>query len=137
MIISSSVIHFSALRGFISSEIHHLNVNLSFCWLLSLLAIQTEVTTVICGPKELKKLIAISGQLDTVKSVIYMNEEGVSSDVSSAEKNTNWKIIQFEEVVELGKENPADADLPASADIAVIMYTSGSTGVPKVRFNSF
>lgn len=101
------------------------------------MAIQTEVTTVICGPKELKKLIAISGQLDTVKSVIYMNEEGVSSDVSSAEKNTNWKIIQFEEVVELGKENPADADLPASADIAVIMYTSGSTGVPKVRFNSF
>ncbi|XP_020110307.1 long chain acyl-CoA synthetase 9, chloroplastic-like [Ananas comosus] len=92
---------------------------------------ETEVTTVICGPKELKKLIAISGQLDTVKSVIYMNEEGVSSDVSSAEKNTNWKIVQFEEVVELGKENPADADLPASADIAVIMYTSGSTGVPK------
>nr|CAD1824569.1 unnamed protein product [Ananas comosus var. bracteatus] len=94
-------------------------------------SLPTEVTTVICGPKELKKLIAISGQLDTVKSVIYMNEEGVSSDVSSAEKNTNWKIVQFEEVVELGKENPADADLPVSADIAVIMYTSGSTGVPK------
>ncbi|GFS40099.1 long chain acyl-CoA synthetase 9 [Actinidia rufa] len=31
---------------------------------------ETEVTTVICGHKELKKLLDISGQLDTVKHII-------------------------------------------------------------------
>ena len=36
--------------------------------------LQTEVTTVICGHKELKKLLDISGQLDTVKRIICMDD---------------------------------------------------------------
>ncbi|KAJ0973262.1 hypothetical protein J5N97_021221 [Dioscorea zingiberensis] len=92
---------------------------------------ETEVSTVICGPKELKKLIDISGQLDTVKRVICMSDEGVPTDFSLAEKNNKWSVISFVEVEKLGQENPVDADLPVSADIAVIMYTSGSTGLPK------
>lgn len=90
---------------------------------------QTEVTTVICGQKEMKKLVDISGQLDTVKRVICMDDE-FSSNVSLVEES--WSVISFAAVEKLGRENPADADLPLSADIAVIMYTSGSTGMPKV-----
>ena len=90
----------------------------------------------VCGPKELKKLIGISGQLDTVKRVIYMNDEGVSKEVSLGEKNTQWTIASFVEVERIGRENPVDADMPVSADIAVIMYTSGSTGLPKVVSSS-
>ncbi|XP_072981743.1 long chain acyl-CoA synthetase 9, chloroplastic [Typha angustifolia] len=92
---------------------------------------ETEVTTVICGRKELKKLIDISGQLDTVNRVIYLNDEGVPTEVSLAKKNTSWKVASFEEVQILGRENSVDADMPASSDVAVIMYTSGSTGLPK------
>uniref|UniRef100_A0A1D1XHI3 4-coumarate--CoA ligase n=1 Tax=Anthurium amnicola TaxID=1678845 RepID=A0A1D1XHI3_9ARAE len=92
---------------------------------------ETEVTTVICGFKELKKLVDISGQLNTVKRVIYIDDEGVATEASFAEKNTNWTITSFTEVKKLGRENPVDADLPAPSDIAVIMYTSGSTGLPK------
>jgi long-chain acyl-CoA synthetase len=39
--------------------------------------------------------------------------------------------LSFTEVEELGKTSHIDARLPSSSDTAVIMYTSGSTGLPK------
>ncbi|XWS23746.1 hypothetical protein CRYUN_Cryun28dG0041600 [Craigia yunnanensis] len=89
------------------------------------IALQTEVTTVICGNKELKKLVNISGQLDTVKRVICMDDEIPTS------ASGRWIITSFADVERVGRENPVDADLPLKADVAVIMYTSGSTGLPK------
>ncbi|XP_027368731.1 long chain acyl-CoA synthetase 9, chloroplastic-like [Abrus precatorius] len=89
---------------------------------------ETEVTTVICGRKELGSLIHISGQLDSVKRVICTAVD-VPSDASSAQHG--WTITSFADVERLGRENPVEADLPLSADVAVIMYTSGSTGLPK------
>ncbi|ESQ27361.1 hypothetical protein EUTSA_v10018213mg [Eutrema salsugineum] len=86
---------------------------------------ETEVTTVICGNKELKKLMDISQQLETVKRVICMDDE-FPSDASSS-----WKTTSFADVQKLGRENPVDPNFPLSADVAVIMYTSGSTGLPK------
>lgn len=91
---------------------------------------ETEVTTVICGSKELKKLVDLSGQLDTVKHVICMDPD-IPSTASSVEQSGRWKITSFADVQILGRENPVDADYPVSADVAVIMYTSGSTGLPK------
>ncbi|KAK7351120.1 hypothetical protein VNO77_10329 [Canavalia gladiata] len=89
---------------------------------------ETEVTTVICGRKELKSLAHISGQLDSVKRVICMDDD-IPSDASSSQHG--WTITSFANVERLGRENPVEADLPLSADVAVIMYTSGSTGLPK------
>jgi len=91
---------------------------------------ETEVATVICGHKELKKIIEISGQLDMVKRVICMDDE-IPSNASYVEQSKSWKITSFADVEILGRQNPLDADLPLSADVAVIMYTSGSTGLPK------
>ncbi|XP_024310208.1 long chain acyl-CoA synthetase 9, chloroplastic isoform X2 [Brachypodium distachyon] len=92
---------------------------------------ETEVTTVVCGQKELKKLIDISWQLDTVKRVIYINEEGISAELSLARNSTSWALESFDEIDRLGSEAPVDASMPLPSDVAVIMYTSGSTGLPK------
>lgn len=78
-------------------------------------------------------MIDIGWQLDTVKRVIYINEEGISTVVSVAQNSTSWTVKSFEEVGKLGAEAPVDATMPLPSDVAVIMYTSGSTGLPKVR----
>ncbi|CAH8356213.1 unnamed protein product [Eruca vesicaria subsp. sativa] len=86
---------------------------------------ETEVTTVICGNKELKKLMDISQQLETVKRVICMDDEFPS------EASSTWTTTSLGDVQKLGRETPVDPNFPLSADVAVIMYTSGSTGLPK------
>lgn len=89
---------------------------------------ETEVSTLICDPKQLKRLSAISSRLETLKHVIYFEDEGEAGSLSS---NSNWDVLSFNEVQKLGKENPVNPRLPSRTDIAVIMYTSGSTGLPK------
>lgn len=90
------------------------------------------MSTVICGRKELKRIVSISSQLDTVKRIIYMHDELFPDEVSWSEMGMGWTLASFPDVERLGRKSPVDADLPVSADIAVIMYTSGSTGLPKV-----
>ena len=41
------------------------------------------------------------------------------------------EILSFQSVVRMGEENPAPPNPPETEDIGIIMYTSGSTGVPK------
>ncbi|XP_068644005.1 long chain acyl-CoA synthetase 8 isoform X2 [Aristolochia californica] len=91
---------------------------------------ETEVTTLICDSKLLKKIAAICSSLETIKHVVYFEDDGITVD-SNICSGMNWTISSFTDVERLGKENPAVPRLPANDDIAVIMYTSGSTGLPK------
>ncbi len=95
---------------------------------------QTQVSTLICDSKQLKKLPAISSKLQSVKHVIYIEDEPVEAEVLNQMKH--WTTFSFGEVEELGKTSHTDARLPSSTDTAVIMYTSGSTGLPKVHLCS-
>ncbi|XP_057853163.1 long chain acyl-CoA synthetase 9, chloroplastic [Cryptomeria japonica] len=92
---------------------------------------ETEASTVICDRKQLGKLIDISTQLDTVKRVVYMEDEGTTYEPSLSGGSSSWTVLSMSRVEILGQERPVDADLPVAADVAVIMYTSGSTGLPK------
>lgn len=90
---------------------------------------ETQVSTLICDSKQLKKLPAVSSKLHSLKHVIYIEDEPVEADTLSQLKHLT--TLSFNAVEELGKTSHADARLPSSTDTAVIMYTSGSTGLPK------
>ncbi|BBG99878.1 AMP-dependent synthetase and ligase family protein [Prunus dulcis] len=90
----------------------------------------TQVSTLICDAKQLKKLAAISSSLNTIQNVIYFEDEG-SSDTSISGSMSSWKVASFSEVEKLGQKSMVHPRLPSKNDIAVVMYTSGSTGLPK------
>ncbi|KAL0311130.1 UNVERIFIED_CONTAM: Long chain acyl-CoA synthetase 8 [Sesamum angustifolium] len=92
---------------------------------------ETQVTTLICDSKQLKKLAALSSSLTTLRNIIYFDDEDSSSGSTDTQESSNWQVSSFSEVEKLGRNNPAQPNLPIKKDIAVIMYTSGSTGLPK------
>jgi len=92
---------------------------------------ETQVSTVICDSKQLKKLAAISSSLETLKNIIYFEDDESGSDSNSSGNLSAWTVTPFSEVEKLGKTSPVLPNLPIKKDIAVIMYTSGSTGLPK------
>ncbi|OMO89652.1 AMP-dependent synthetase/ligase [Corchorus olitorius] len=88
---------------------------------------ETQVSTLICDSKQLKKLASISSRLTTITNVIYF-EDDEAANISSL---SNWNVCSFNEVEKLGERAPVPASLPSKDSVAVIMYTSGSTGLPK------
>ncbi|KAJ9560812.1 hypothetical protein OSB04_005972 [Centaurea solstitialis] len=88
---------------------------------------ETKVSTLICDSKLLKKVATVSSNLKTVKNVIYFENDNVEASTNISD----WKVSSFSEVEKMGEKNPVHAKLPIKKDIAVIMYTSGSTGLPK------
>ncbi|XP_071725995.1 long chain acyl-CoA synthetase 8 [Rutidosis leptorrhynchoides] len=88
---------------------------------------ETKVSTLICDSKLLKKVAAVSPSMRTVENVIYFE----SDNTEALKEIGDWKISSFSEVESLGQKSPVSARLPIKKDVAVIMYTSGSTGLPK------
>lgn len=91
---------------------------------------ETQVSTLVCDSKQLKKLPGVSSRLQTVKNVVYFEDDETASD-TDVFKESNWVVSSFSEVEKLGSRSPVSPQLPTKTDTAVIMYTSGSTGLPK------
>ncbi|XP_057461651.1 long chain acyl-CoA synthetase 8-like [Actinidia eriantha] len=92
---------------------------------------ETQVSALICDSKQLKKLSAVCSSLKTIKNVIYFEDDDTGSDLNSFKNMSTWTVTPFSEVEKLGKGSPVLPSLPIKKDIAVVMYTSGSTGLPK------
>ncbi|CAI5478435.1 unnamed protein product [Closterium sp. Yama58-4] len=93
----------------------------------------SEMVAVVCSVETLSSLFKALPSSPAVKTVIYMQGGGqapTDADRQAAE-DAGVKLIPFSQVEEWGAQNPQEHIPPKPEDLAVLMYTSGTTGDPK------
>ncbi|KAK7790099.1 hypothetical protein R5R35_012622 [Gryllus longicercus] len=90
---------------------------------------ETEVSVVITSHDLLPKFKKILAMTPKVQMLIYMEDQLKKTDTSGFKEGV--AIIPYAEVLKKGSASKKEASPPSPDDIAIIMYTSGSTGVPK------
>lgn len=90
-----------------------------------------KLTHVLTNGNLLKSLLDVHENIPSVKTVIYVDEANAEAKKSLEE--CGIRVISYEEVMKLGAEegNAHEVCEGSPDDVAVIMYTSGSTGAPK------
>lgn len=88
-----------------------------------------ELTHLFCNAELLPLIKKVLPECPTLKCVIFVDKP--SSGAIENLQSAKIKCVSYDELLKIGKQNPTEP-LPAkSDDIAFIMYTSGTTDLPK------
>lgn len=95
--------------------------------------IQTQANAMYTDPHLLKtaqKAIRKSNVKTVIVNATSIFAQGTEVDDFKKE-NPDLNVLTYEELRKLGEENPVDPVPAKGSDLYCIMYTSGSTGLPK------
>ncbi|KAK3588976.1 hypothetical protein CHS0354_043146 [Potamilus streckersoni] len=91
---------------------------------------QAEINLVICDKNtKVSNILSRMKETPKVKKIVVMEE--VSGENKNKAQEFKVETIQYKDFEKLGSENPQEPNLAKPDDIAVVCYTSGTTGLPK------
>ncbi|ORX52029.1 acetyl-CoA synthetase-like protein [Hesseltinella vesiculosa] len=93
-----------------------------------------DLPLVMCAGQHIRHLIQIQQHCPTLKVIVSMDpltadNQGPALQAWAEEKGI--VLIDFDAVKQLGQQKPLPHVIPKTSDVALIMYTSGTTGMPK------
>jgi len=90
---------------------------------------ETDVSLVVTSHDLLPKFQKMLVHCPKITTIVVMEDQLFPTDVTGYKEGVT--IIPFKSVVKLGTTSPVSPTPPTPDTAAIIMYTSGSTGVPK------
>merc|ERR1739848_379921 len=88
-----------------------------------------ECKAVFVSGAKLANLLKSTGKMQTVKLIVYWGDASPEDEAALA--SLKIKTKSFTQLLDAGAKAPKPGNKAKSADIATIMYTSGTTGNPK------